>query len=362
MKKSLVGRSIQIICLCALMMLVVTGCGAVFNSQTDQAETRTDPMSDSTSKIEIDENESGDEPIESVNIIESTSFDLRVLKTNWSEADWQIPVLLSTYEEYVQYAQNVLTGCEWEADYQYTDEAAFLANYKKEWFDQKSLLMLPIIHPDWSYFHKVELIKSEQSGKLDIHVTANYQEEKIYPIESYWLIVMEVEKSDIENMTEMSVSLNESIDETQMVLESETHILDYTLVLETDDNTTKENVFTVQDKKELDAFYQQIKFTEEDTVSEFKNLLEGYQEEWFDENMLIFMRMTAPAHGYEYDLRLLLDTETGKIKMELFEHHDGMLYDAPASYLFVVEVSKTENGELDNIAGYDACRIYTGFN
>lgn len=134
------------------------------------------------------------------------------------------------------------------------------------------------------------------------------------------------------------------------------------MVLESDNNASKENVFTIRNSAELNEFYNQIQFANEDMVNELRSLVGNYQEAWFADNLLIFIRMTAPATGYDYDLRLVWDTETNKIKMELFEHHGGILYDAPGSYIFVVEVSKSDKADLNKFAGYEACRIFSGYN
>lgn len=147
MKKCFIWRSgkiFQIICMSALMMMVFVGCGGNIDSQTEQANSWTDLSTGSigeTATIETEEDLN-----ESVGIIGATCFDLRVLKTNWTEEDWETPVLLSTYEEYECYMQNVLAGCEWEADYQKTHDVEFLKNYQKEWFDANGLLMLPLKH------------------------------------------------------------------------------------------------------------------------------------------------------------------------------------------------------------------------
>lgn len=349
------GRSLQAICFCVIMMIAFTGCRANLDVQTEPTENRTDSPSHNISETEKD-------PLDSSRKIEVISFDLRVLETSWSDNDWQMPVLLSTYDEYEQYLQHVLADCVWEADYQYTNEAKFLAEYEKKWFNSNGLLMLPIKHSDWSYAHEVEVTLFDESGRLEINVIATHPEEEIYPIESYWLIVMELEKSELETVTKMSVSLSEAIDETQIVLKTETHLLNDTFSLKSDENAPRENVLTFRSREELDAFCDQIEFTTQESEDELKVLTDGYQEAWFEENMLIFIRMTAPATGYDFDLRLVRNTGTDKIRMELFEHHEGILFHAPESFLFVVEVSKTENEGLDKITGYEGCRIYTGFN
>ena len=358
-------RIYVIICSCMLIIILATGCNGSCDTATEKFQYTIEHMTANTTEDHFIE-ETKDSLIqegqeEDRRKIDASISSLRILKTNFKEADWQNPRIFVDYEDFALYIRYELSGDVWEN--QRTEEIKSRLIYDRQWFEDNSLILLPIKHLDWNYTHEVEMM-FDQSGKLYINVVANQQAESVYPIESFWLLLIETARTEINDIDQAVVSMTEIICDEWKTVESKMEIKKMPLYLEPEYSLNSKGIFVIESREDLLAFRNSIILAEEegaDAQGEYWNeFVAAYDEEWFEDNMLLLLRKTDPYDGYEYELSVVWNSDEKIVQLQLLSCSKGMLYAQVTPLLLIIEVKKTT--DMDDVSKVDVYMPYSGFN
>lgn len=253
---------------------------------------------------------------------------------------WEQAKVISSVEELAEYRKMVEDVFSWAIDAAELWKFRELADsYCTQWFQEKTLLAIPVKHSNWDYEHEVRVYRGMVDGCMEICVSAERPETETYASEACWFMLIEVERAEMEKTSEVRVSVDEAVDETKVLLSTATRA---TRGVE---GSLKPVV--VQSVEQLrDICKEQYKQSQTGTEVWMPEEMKAYSDGWFEENSLALVYVMDYAKGYTYDARALWCEEKQALELDLFQciHANGVVFEQLYGQLIMIELPKMDVG------------------
>lgn len=254
---------------------------------------------------------------------------------------WQQVSVISDLAGMTEYRKTVEMVFSRETDFVALRDFRELADsYDAQWFQENTLLAIPLKHSNWDYEHEVQVYGNVGESCLEISISAKRPTTETYVSDACWIMLIEIENAEIKNFSEARVSVEESVDEEKMALST---VIKTTVGV--DESLAPVMICNVEELREIcKENYKRFQSGDELWMPEE---MQGYQKEWFEDNALVLVYVLDSVKGFTYDARAIWSEETQVLELDIFRciHADGVVFEQVYGQLLVIEIPKVDFDE-----------------